>query len=506
MTKKSPVVRHVNESGLRENKEIGFLYLPSTSIAVSRSTEGTEIGATTLIKTAIQGTITRETERYPLNTWLETKIDFSYDINTEDNELVPIISNSEKEHEKHANIDFKNESYSSKKPRLASNIETTDDILPVNQNQQQRNGCPNCQVLIYHNDNENNLRIKCSQFNGTMMQRKSKCDCVLPDIMEQYNGKEKYKSDANLLIGAAILSSRLVETNIESIQIILHEKMCSNNNNHPCSLTLTSHEFYSASIIIVISQVKDKVKLPSTCTQFLYSMVQVDWNAHKEILSLGSSNNNNNKSKIMEDLLLSNSVLRNYFPKELSLHELYQRMNTASKQHKRQYQQNTSLEFSSNTEKASQQQQTSMIITSVPSEVLITYICSFLTSKSLHSLRCTCKYLFHVECSVIPGLKLKLYPHQTASLCWMRRREASVNDKIALDQNERDDCTTTPSSSSFISGSLIPFLKNKDMEQKSDGKIINQTDNIDKSFIADSCQGGLLCDDPGTINYIIVII
>ena len=105
---------HVNkmDSEPTEKKETGFLYLPSTSIAVLRAMEETE--TTTSIKTVIPCTATRKTERCPLNTWLEIKIDLTHDINIGINGVVPAVSSSEEGNENSVKMGFKNEKSSKK--------------------------------------------------------------------------------------------------------------------------------------------------------------------------------------------------------------------------------------------------------------------------------------------------------------------------------------------------------------------------------------------------------
>ena len=453
---------------LKAREDSGFLCLPSTEIVVCR-TARTET-TTTTETTENQSTKLSVSERFPLNTWLQTNIEVSHQDCIDGEGLVAVVSGSEEENENK----IKNGHFS-KKPRLDSDLKPPSATIRTNQKKQSHRGCPNCQVILYPADND--LRIKCNPFNGTIAQRKSKCNCFIPENVKKHSRKEQFKSDANLLIGAAISSSKLGQSVIESMKVILHEKIRSNN------IYLTDVGFYYASIIIIISPSKEKVKTPSPCTKFLFSMVQTDWNAYNKILSLGCSvhNQTDNKCKAMEDLLLSNDILHNNFPKELSLHELYSRMNTASRQHKLQYQQNTALLGTTASLK-----QTSILTNNIPTDVLSTYICSYLNAKSLYSLRCTCKYLFHVICNVIPGLKLKLYSHQIASLCWMRWREAGGgDDKVPLDEGKKN--------SSFNVGSLVPFRRENNGKRKIQTRT-SSSDNEDQCTIVDSCHGGLLCD------------
>lgn len=190
----------------------------------------------------------------------------------------------------------------------------------------------------------------------------------------------------------------------------------------------------------------------------------------------------------MESLLDPRRVRKNplsYFPKQLTISELYQRLETTS-------------ELPAISPKDGQLNH----LVGLPPEVWTRTLGTFLNASEVANLRNSCRTLKHRLRDVVPGLRLQLFPHQVRSLDWMRQREqrALAENEVLKESSNRHRS---------ITGGLTVFL------QSSDGLFsirINATTgeeylaHEDKSSIArDVARGGMLCDDPGLGKTITVL-
>lgn len=116
-------------------------------------------------------------------------------------------------------------------------------------------------------------------------------------------------------------------------------------------------------------------------------------------------------------------------------------------------------------------------------------IFSFLDSADTHALACVCQQMNFLVGDIVPGLKLSLYPHQSAALSWMIRREAAGSLPIQhpffspLSATVVGCQSTDEQSESKKVCFLIDQVK---------GKILPQ-----KCYYSPDCAGGLFCDEPG---------
>lgn len=145
-------------------------------------------------------------------------------------------------------------------------------------------------------------------------------------------------------------------------------------------------------------------KVLSTAFQLIGSIIRCDWD---------------NLDAKMKELQCPNrddrSATKPFFPLELTVENLYDRISGASTHFGSDYGPNHQQVNSSNA--------LSCGILEIPEEIIRTSIAPYLKARSLHSLRLTNRRMYNRLQSVVPGLKLKLFHHQIRSLEWMEIRE-----------------------------------------------------------------------------------
>lgn len=263
-------------------------------------------------------------------------------------------------------------------------------------------------------------------------------------------------------------------------------------------------------------------------SQLLFSLLRSDWSWLDETmkrLKLMNQNrlrspkiNHDQKHEKTDDQSNTTSV----FPPSLSLEELYCRIRGASGH------QTESFITVNNSMGGSTNEHESSNICILPCEIMTTNIAAFLRAKSLHHLRMTCKYMNYILRGVVPGMKLKLYPHQVRSLQWMRQREMRcVTDDDALqtgcDNSAYSDNTLCGDlMRSVSSGSIIAVTPRRNHNEGKKGSfwhINTWTGGCSIHYRNERlrtvarcrsvARGGLLCDDPGmgkTITFLSCIL
>lgn len=149
-------------------------------------------------------------------------------------------------------------------------------------------------------------------------------------------------------------------------------------------------------------------KVLSTAFQLIGSIIRCDWgNLDARMKELECSNRVDSRS--------ATTTTKPFFPLELTVENLYDRISGAS-QH-----------FGSDYEPKHQQVNSTNVLScgilGIPEEIVRTSIAPYLKARSLHSLRLTNRRMYTRLQAVVPGLKLKLFHHQIRSLEWMEIRE-----------------------------------------------------------------------------------
>ena len=269
-----------------------------------------------------------------------------------------------------------------------------------------------------------------------------------------------------------------------------------NNNNQEQQQQTTTTSLIqqaTASLIITVSMPPHKQKqqpaskpLPP-CMQLLFSILRSDWESldyqhhssyyyyqPKQKNWYNDTNHRENSKRRrrrwqqqqqqQQQQQKAPPSLRNstFFPEELSLNEIYKRINGASllveqrgaevnnsyssgsrslsskEVDKDQYlDSNTSTNTNTTDNNGGDDSHVVdlglLLLNDLPLDILVTHITSYLQAKSLDALRQTCKYLHYTLRSVVPGLyRLELYHHQINSLYWMRMRELQDLTEVDL--------------------------------------------------------------------------
>lgn len=187
----------------------------------------------------------------------------------------------------------------------------------------------------------------------------------------------------------------------------------------------------------------------SAALQLVGSMIRCDWAYLESVTSeirLLAMENGNNASSSKESDSPSNRVSddsrhlkcscsgKPFFPNKLNLEELYFRISGASRHIGKESPINANyLSFKVGSKSPShtitgktKQNSTShrpIGLIHLPDDVIAAYIGTYLRARSLQALLSTCRRIYQALLSVVPGMKLKLFPHQIRSLEWMQRRE-----------------------------------------------------------------------------------
>jgi hypothetical protein len=152
---------------------------------------------------------------------------------------------------------------------------------------------------------------------------------------------------------------------------------------------------------------KSNKPLPSAL-QLVLSIVRSDW-WNLELLMKQLTLDSKSPTKV-------GSTTRRHvtlFPSKLLLEELYKRIPGSS---------GAVQDFNDRPDKETVQS-SDCFLALIPQELLVERVAPFLKARSLDSLRCTSKRFHKALKGVVPGLKLRLFRHQIASLSWMRERE-----------------------------------------------------------------------------------
>ena len=274
------------------------------------------------------------------------------------------------------------------------------------------------------------------------------------------------------------------------------------------------------------------------CAELVYTLLRSDWqqletkmSSHEKVLGSDDKNYYKNDSQYKQESIIKGRKVTKLFPVELTLEELYERIQGAA----------SHIVDVSTLKKNGED---SLYNIQLPEDVLISNIAPFLLAKSLDSFRCTCRYIHSCLKAVVPGMKLKLYLHQIKSLAWMRHRECrsfSEGEILNSFYSSKQNSSVLFKQSSYghdlylsTSAGAVLTLEDKhgikgknDTDKKSSTtkwQIDTRTGNILRCFQqyyendegSDStispamwtrkiARGGLLCDDPGLGKTITVL-
>jgi len=394
--------------------------------------------------------------------------------------------------------------------------------------------CPRCSLMLHlDTGEEDRLQFKESEncsFSGCAIDMK----CC--DVHDNYKTQQN-RSDGALLFGTIMKCKSAGYLRIESFKVLLSGDISEHNKSPEptdgdkrSSLddNISEHLKYkqvSASIVVTISLPHLERVSNFSCRnnedssdlqcmhydeylttsssgfaafgQLLFSLVRCDWDwLELAMQRLRSSNMIESSSPICND----NSI----FPPRTTLEELYARIRGASLPEVASC---AAMNLEDRTDN-----QTMHIAgdLNLPEEVLQSKLAPYLRAKSLHNLRSTCRYLHSVLNSVVPGMKLALFPHQVRSLHWMRLREehhAKDDDVMNLGPNntEVDEVIHGDVFRSVTSGgivSLAPRRRKGSFWQINSWTGVCSLDYRKRRIktvarCRNVARGGLLCDDPG---------
>jgi hypothetical protein len=402
--------------------------------------------------------------------------------------------------------------------------------------------CARCDLVLHHESKANaanarqgdavKLVLKPPHFNGT-----------LPDLAAQTPAcslsctRAGNRSDAALLAGVAFTCQFYGYVVIRRVQIMLLSRPHKEDEegSSACEETTCESESTDGSVkvallitlampqltnpnrheerrsIVPSDRVSPEKRMRATkplppCTQLLLSIVRSDW----EFLEMRmkrlrqedwSESKRSSMYQMQRDGTLT-KVKRTMFPNALTLEELYLQFRGVS----------ITVESTTETEHSSR-------LTSLPQDLLVTYLAPFLRARSLEALRQSCKFLHRTLRAVVPGLKLRLYKHQIRSLEWMRRRETEVlSEELILDfdssvhgvEGVKGDMHRA------VTGGASTFLRLHPSSRASRKAFrIDQQTGREMSFERTThgsfalsrrvARGGLLCDDPGLGKTITVL-
>ena len=394
--------------------------------------------------------------------------------------------------------------------------------------------CPRCNLMLHLGPGEENgLQFKESEkcsFSGCAIDMKC-CDDH-DDYKTQQN-----RSDGALLLGTIMRCRNAGYLRIENFKVLLSgaiseynespkstdEDKCSSLDDN-ISERLT-YKQVSASIVVTISLPHLERESKLSCRksgdssdlqcmhydeylttsssgfaafgQLLFSLVRCDWDWLELAMErLRSSNSITSSSPICN----SNSI----FPPKTTLEELYARIRGASLPEVASCAAMSLEDCTDN--------QTMHIAgdLTLPEELLQSKLAPYLRAKSLHNLRSTCRYLYSILNSVVPGMQLALFPHQVRSLHWMRRREEhhTTDDDVmnfgpnntGVDEVIHGDVFRSVTSGGIIS--VAPRRRKGSFWQINSWTGVCSLDYRKQRIktvarCRNVARGGLLCDDPG---------
>ena len=345
--------------------------------------------------------------------------------------------------------------------------------------------CPHCNIAFHPkatevaDEEEEIIRLDTIPlFDGTV--RTLKCEKC----------EQASRSDLSLLFG--LLRAASSAARIRGIKAFLREL----EDHQPTVACLVLLDFPHLSrnsgqtrrSILPQASTKGSQKELDPSLQLLLSIISSDWTA------LDASIVRIQETKSQER---SHSQSLSFFPPQLSLKELYARVNATTTTA-------SNLVHSTPAFHHTMHQKNSFLA-NLPLEAL-EKVASFLRAPSLENLRLSCKYLHYELRGMVPGLKLRLYQHQVNSLCWMRQREKTkweekdtLAGKLDHEVGDAHRCAT---------GGQTALLRNRSGTQfhRVDQMFGFETSSVFLETVPRSVAcGGLLCDDPGLGKTITVL-
>ena len=397
--------------------------------------------------------------------------------------------------------------------------------------------CARCNLVLHHESHAGKVKLflkRPPHFNGT-----------IPDMVAQSPACSltcthgENRSDAALLAGVAFTCHFYKYVVIRRIQIMFLscQREWDAKVSSTCDETTCENESVNGSVkvallitlalpqltnpsrreerrsIVPSDSISPRKRMAATkllppSTQLLLSILRSDWKYLEMKMKKLQEAKNESKHLSMQIKLdgTLTKTKRTMFPSKLTLEELYLKLRGVS----------TTDELAVETEHASR-------LTSLPQDVLVTYLAPFLRARSLDALRGSCKFLHRTLRAVVPGLKLRLYQHQIRSLEWMRRRETEeLSEELVFefDTIVHEDESVGGDMHRAVTGGASTCLRlhpNSRASRKT-YRIDQQTgrelsfETTTRGCLALSrhvARGGLLCDDPGlgkTITVLAIIL
>ncbi|KAG7363282.1 SNF2 family helicase [Nitzschia inconspicua] len=387
------------------------------------------------------------------------------------------------------------------------------------------NACPHCCVILTNAARQNETSSQYyflaggPSYDGTIQDTKPSnkaCRCKV---------RPRQRSDAALMLGAALASHDIGHFNIRSIKVGRH-------SSPKEAIETVSSELKKEKVTILVTFTCLEIVRKSTrngafeqrakrrfitnsakpfpaSTQLLLCLMSSDWKAYDEkITNLQSSQ----KTRVQSEDEISSrrtKTATSFFPSKMTLENVYQRIGGASALSDLCLDE----DIVSRDSGASSKEQI-VDITMLPQDVLCHRIGSFLRARSVDALRCTCKRMHGVLRGVVPGLKLQLYRHQIKSLLWMRWRETKLLRESDLTPIENQSMLQRRINSregdahraATGGGSAVLCPR----EQK-DGVRISQANGDELETPEEGvmsrplARGGMICDAPGLGKTITVL-
>ena len=309
---------------------------------------------------------------------------------------------------------------------------------------------------------------------------------MLVDDMENYSEEEKKQEDDVDHIEYITVNASLVITvslpHLEKVSKMYHEK----------SQHLDSFEHYDEYLSMRSNGFE-------AYGQLLFSLIRTDWEwldkAMERLVAVNQGRMNRpDPNEVIEQ--------KRIFPPQMTLEAMYKRIRGASG--------NLVSDYSTLMLDNTESRQLAGKLT-LPEDVLHDNIASFLRAKSLNSLRSTCRYLQNILKLCVPGLKLRLFPHQIRSLEWMRRREEhqySEDDTMMSKPNNvsTDEILCGEQFRSVTAGTIVSIVPRHDRKRNIFWHINCWTGVASLDYKSECirdvakcrkvARGGLLCDDP----------
>ncbi|GKZ00035.1 hypothetical protein MPSEU_000956900 [Mayamaea pseudoterrestris] len=299
---------------------------------------------------------------------------------------------------------------------------------------------------------------------------------------------QEARSDMYLLLG--LVKACQDHVTIERAEMLLHcSELDKKNPRLSASLVVTLSFPYlqqgtpGSRFLLAVNAPKFNKPL-SPALQLLLSLVQNDWTQLDGAMERLQQND-----KTTLEHRRDNPPL---FPSKMTFSELYRRIPGSNE-----------CDLASMKRLYKAKLSTSLLI-ALPKEILVDSLAPFLRAKSLHSLRNTCTSMRDTLRAVVPGLKLRLYQHQVASLTWMRQRECKgLMERDCLDPTLPGDLHRS------VTGGWTTLLRPRCIDNDCHSSITSciridqrtgrevQDTELMKQLPRKVARGGLLCDDPG---------